>query len=45
MFMPPIGNGEYDLAISFLTPHYFVADKVNAKKKSHGFIQIILKLM
>lgn len=33
MFMPPIGNGEYDLAISFLTPHYFVADKVNAKKK------------
>lgn len=24
---------EYDLAISFLTPHYFVADKVWAKKK------------
>lgn len=23
----------YDLAISFLTPHYFVAKKVNAKKK------------
>lgn len=33
MFMPLIGHGEYDLAISFLTPHYFVADKVNAKKK------------
>ena len=26
-------NQEYDLAISFLTPHYFVAKKVNAKKK------------
>ncbi|MGM9600389.1 MAG: glycosyltransferase [Faecousia sp.] len=26
-------NKEYDLAISFLTPHYFVAKKVNAKKK------------
>lgn len=24
---------EYDLAISFLTPHYFVVDKVKAKKK------------
>lgn len=24
---------EYDLAISFLTPHYFVAEKVRAKKK------------
>lgn len=24
---------EYDLAISFLTPHYIVAEKVNAKKK------------
>lgn len=33
LFMPPIGNSEYDLAISFLTPHYFVAEKVNAKKK------------
>lgn len=32
--MPPIcPNAEYDLAISFLTPHYFVAEKVNAKKK------------
>lgn len=26
-------NTRYDLAISFLTPHYFVAKKVNAKKK------------
>lgn len=25
--------GEYDLAISFLTPHNFVIEKVNAKKK------------
>lgn len=33
-FMPPIQqNQEYDLAISFLTPHYFVAKKVRAKKK------------
>ena len=24
---------EYDLAVSFLTPHYFVAEKVRAKKK------------
>ena len=33
-FMPPVQpNTEYDLAISFLTPHYFVAEKVRAKKK------------
>lgn len=33
-FMPSIQPGvEYDLAISFLTPHYFVAEKVCAKKK------------
>lgn len=32
-FMPQISNEEYDLAISFLTPHYFVSQKVNAKKK------------
>ncbi len=31
--MPVISNEEYDLAISFLTPHYFVLDKVKAKKK------------
>lgn len=33
-FMPEIQKDEvYDLAISFLTPHYFVAEKVQAKKK------------
>ena len=26
-------NQEYDVAISYLWPHYFVAEKVNAKKK------------
>lgn len=32
--MPKIqAEKEYDLAISFLTPHYFVAEKVLAKKK------------
>ena len=32
--MPPIQpDTEYDLAVSFLTPHYFVAQKVRAKKK------------
>ena len=33
VFMPKISAETYDLAISFLTPHYFVAEKVNAKKK------------
>lgn len=33
-FMPAINpDVEYDLAISFLTPHYFVAQNVKAKKK------------
>ncbi|WP_455581613.1 glycosyltransferase [Dysosmobacter sp.] len=33
-FMPEIQpQMEYDLAVSFLTPHYFVAQKVRAKKK------------
>lgn len=32
-FMPKVGRQEYDLAVSFLTPHYFVAEKVWAKKK------------
>lgn len=32
-YMPQVSEKEYDLAISFLTPHYFVADKVKAKKK------------
>ena len=31
--MPYVGEGEYDLAISFLTPHYFVANRVKAKHK------------
>ena len=32
--LPSLGKyGEYDLAISFLTPHNIVKDKVNAKKK------------
>lgn len=32
-YMPKINEKDYDLAISFLTPHYFVDEKVNAKKK------------
>lgn len=32
-FMPAVGRREYDLAVSFLTPHYFVAEKVRATKK------------
>lgn len=32
-YMPFINDNEYDLAISFLTPHYFVSDRVKAKKK------------
>lgn len=46
-FMPPIApDVEYDLAISFLTPHYFVAEKVRAKKKiawihtDYSYVQI-----
>ncbi len=31
--MPMISEKEYDFAISFLTPHYFVAERVVAKKK------------
>lgn len=30
--VPPISDKAYDLAISFLTPHYFVRNKVKAKK-------------
>ena len=30
--MPPISGKTYDLAISFLTPHYFVRERVRAKK-------------
>lgn len=32
-FVPQISDKEYDLAISFLTPHYFIADRVKAKTK------------
>ncbi len=32
--MPRVGDGRYDLAISFLTPHYFVAEKVDADRKA-----------
>lgn len=32
-YMPCINDQEYDLAISFLTPHYFVINKTKAKKK------------
>lgn len=32
-FMPTITDTEYDLAVSFLTPHYFVLEKVRAKRK------------
>ncbi|MBQ8622048.1 MAG: glycosyltransferase [Oscillospiraceae bacterium] len=46
-FMPRIQpEKEYDLAVSFLTPHYFVARKVAAKKKlawihtDYGTVQV-----
>lgn len=32
--LPPIGDGTYDLAISFLTPHTIVRDKVRARRKA-----------
>ena len=32
-FMPMISEKTYDLAISFLTPHYYVSEKVRAEKK------------
>lgn len=32
-FLPMISDTEYDLAISFLTPHFFVSEKCMAKKK------------
>lgn len=32
--LPPLKNlGEYDVAISYVTPHNIVAEKINAKKK------------
>ena len=45
-YMPMISEKEYDLVISFLTPHYFAAEKTNAKKKiawihtDYSFIEI-----
>lgn len=44
--MPPISEKEYDLVISFLTPHYFAAKKTRAKRKiawihtDYSFIEI-----
>ena len=32
-YVPMISDTQYDLAVSFLTPHYFVPEKVKAKKK------------
>ncbi len=39
-FLPKLRE-EYDVAISFLWPHYFIGDKVRAKEKLGGFILII----
>jgi len=33
IFLPQISNERYDLAISFLTPHYITTNKVKADKK------------
>ncbi len=33
-YMPSISDKRYDFAISYLTPHYFVANKINADKKA-----------
>lgn len=44
--MPMISEKDYDLVISFLTPHYFAAEKTRAKKKiawihtDYSFIEI-----
>ncbi|WP_454969578.1 glycosyltransferase [Eubacterium sp.] len=32
-YLPKVNNEHYDIAISFLTPHYIVSEKVNANKK------------
>lgn len=41
-FLPSINEGRtYDLAISFLTPHNIVRDKVKAQQNGHGFIPTI----
>ncbi|HTO14251.1 MAG TPA: glycosyltransferase [Edaphocola sp.] len=31
--LPKINNQKYDLAISFLTPHFIASEKINAKKR------------
>ena len=33
-YMPPVGEGTYDLAISYLTPHYYVAARTSAVRKA-----------
>lgn len=44
--MPMISKKEYDLVVSFLTPHYFAAEKTKAKRKvawihtDYSFIEI-----
>lgn len=44
-FLPSINeNWTYDLAISFLTPHNIVRDKVKAQQNGHGFIPTIPSL-
>lgn len=32
--MPAINKKEYDLAVSYMSPHYFVTYKINAKRKA-----------
>lgn len=32
-FLPPINDKEYDLGISFLTPHYIIPERANCRKK------------
>lgn len=32
-YMPQVSDTEYDLAISFINPHYFVTERVKARKK------------
>lgn len=39
--MPQISDKTYDLAISFLTPHYFARERVKAKNTPRGFIRTI----
>ena len=34
LHMPEISNEKYDLAVSFMSPHYYVAQKINARRKA-----------